>query len=343
MIDDAIYIKFDMYVLSNSMKAIRIFIFSVPVFFFILVLSCKHDPEEIGGPQPPGPQPCDTLDVTYANDVYPIFDQFCIGCHGGQVPEAGIDLNNFDDVAAIAQNGQLLGSINHEAGYSPMPKNGDKLSECLIRTITIWVNDTVFPSPGHPCDPDTVYFERDLLPVLLSSCAQPGCHDAITMQDGVQLTDYASVMQTADVKPFDPEGSDIYEVVVENDPDKRMPPPPQDPWPQENIDLLFTWIDQGAQNLFCDEEECDTTNITYAEPVSGIIQKHCLGCHNDNNMLGGLSLEGYDKLVTVANDGRLMGTVNHDAGYPAMPKNSPQLSACKILQLQIWTDNGTPQ
>ena len=297
----------------------------------------------MAGPDPPTPQPCDTLNVTYIADVYPIFDQYCVFCHGGAIPEGGIDLTNYEDVALLAQSGQLLGAVNHDPGYSPMPKDGDKLNFCQIRTITIWVNDTVFPSPGDPCDPDTVYFERDLLPLLQSSCAQPGCHDAITMQDGVRLTDYNSVMQTADVDPFDPEGSKIYKVVTEDEPQDRMPPPPANPWPQENIDMLYKWISQGAQNLFCDEEECDTSDVSYTIPVSGIIQKHCLGCHNDNSLLGGLSLEGYDKVVTIASDGRLLGTVKHEAGYPAMPKNSSKLSDCKILQLEIWTQNGTPQ
>ncbi len=312
---------------------------------FILVWSCKHEPEELAGPDPPDPTPqlCDTLDVTYNADVYPIFNQYCVFCHGGEIPEGGIDLTKYEDVAAIAQSGQLLGSINHDPGYSPMPKDGDKLSFCQIRTITIWVSDTVFPVPGDPCDPDTVYFERDLLPLLQSSCAQPGCHDAITMEDGVRLTDYNSVMQTADVVPFDPGESKIYRVVIDDDPEDRMPPAPANPWPQENVDILYSWIAQGAQNLFCDEEECDTADVSYTMPVSGIIQKHCLGCHSDNNPLGGLSLQGYDKVVSVANDGRLMGTVKHEAGYPAMPKNSSKLSDCKILQLEIWTENGTPQ
>jgi hypothetical protein len=324
----------------------------VPVLvllLFMAVWSCKHEPDDIPGPDPPGPDPepeqCDTLNVTYNGDVYPIFEQYCIWCHSGAIPEGGIDLTDYETVAFLAQSGQLLGAINHEAGYSPMPKDADQLSFCKIRTITIWFNDTTFPEPpgGHPCDPDTVYFERDLLPILLSSCAQPGCHDAITQQDGVRLTDYASVMETGKVKPFDPEGSDMYENVVETDPDKRMPPPPLDPWPQENIDLLYKWINQGAQNLFCDEEPCDTTNVTYTGVISGMIQKHCLGCHNNNNPLGGLSLEGYNNVLAVANDGRLLGVINHEAGYPAMPKNAAKLSDCKILQTQTWIDNGTPE
>ncbi len=325
------------------MKNKILFISLFALLAFVLVWSCKHEPDEIAGPEPPVPELCDTLNITYPGDVYPIFDQYCIFCHGGAIPEGGIDLTNYDDVAILAQNGQLMGAINHESGYSPMPKDGNKLSFCLIRTIGIWVNDTVFPLPGHPCDPDTVYFERDLLPVLQSSCAQPGCHDAITMQDGVRLTDYNWVMQTADVDPFDPENSKIYKVVIEDEPQDRMPPPPASPMSSEDIQLLYTWIAQGAQNLFCDEEECDTLNITYTSIVSTTIQKHCLGCHNDNNSLGGLSLQGYNKVVPVANDGRLLGTVRHEAGYPAMPKNSSKLPDCKILQLEIWTENGTPQ
>jgi len=315
------------------------------LLIFAGIWSCKHEPEDVvPGPGPdPEPIPCDTLDITYNGDVYPIFEQYCIFCHSGPIPEGGLDLTNFDDVSTVAQSGQLLGSINHNAGFSPMPKDADKLSFCQIRTITIWVNDTTWPSAGDPCDPDTVYFERDLLPILQSTCAQPLCHDAITMEGDVRLTDYNAVMQTADVRPFDPEGSDMYEVLIETDPDKRMPPPPANAMTPENIELVYKWINQGAQNLFCDEAECDTLNITYTAPVSGIIQKHCQGCHNNNNPLGGLSLEGYDNLVAVANDGRLLGVVRHETGYPAMPKNSAKLSDCKILQLEKWIENGTPQ
>jgi len=323
---------------------------SIKLFFSSLILlmisvgiwSCKHEPEDIITDLEP-PVPCDTLDVTYNGYVYPIFEQYCIFCHGGAIPEGGIDLTNFDDVSMLAQSGQLLGAINHDPAYFAMPQDADKLSFCQIRIITIWVNDTIWPSPGTPCDPDTVYFERDLLPILQSTCAQPQCHNAITMEGDVRLTDYNSVMQTADVRPFDPEESDMYEVITDPDPDKRMPPPPNDPMSAENINLVYKWINQGAQNLFCDEEECDTLNITYTTPVNGIVQKHCQGCHNNNNPLGGLSLEGYNNLITVANDGRLLGVVRHEAGFPAMPKNSSKLSDCKILQLEIWIENGTPQ
>lgn len=193
-----------------------------------------------------------------------------------------------------------------------------------------------------PCDPDTIYFERDLLPILQSACAQPGCHDAITQQDGVRLTDYSSVMATGKIKPGDPQDSELYEVITDSDPDKRMPPPPNSVLPAEQIAMIEKWIQQGAQNLFCDDEECDTTNVTYLTVVEQIINQHCYGCHNNSNPLGGLSLEGYDNVVSIANDGRLIGTITHEPGYPAMPKNGIKLSDCKILLIETWINNGLP-
>ena len=51
---------------------------------------------------------------------------------------------------------------------------------------------------GVPCDPDSVYFDNQVLPILVSNCAKPGCHDAASHQDGVVLSSYASLMSTVD-------------------------------------------------------------------------------------------------------------------------------------------------
>ncbi len=326
------------------MKKIVISFLSL-LFFFVIISGCKHDPEEFIIPDNGGGGDtiaCDTSSVTYPGSVVPILNQYCYACHSGATPQAGIDLSNYDDLVNVIETGQLVGSINHIAPYSPMPQGQPKLDQCLIRTIEIWISDTTFPAPGHPCDPDTVYFEKDLLPLLLSNCAKPGCHDAITAQDGVRLTDFNSVMQTGDVEPFDPGNTEIYEVVVETDPDKRMPPPPDSPLTQDQIDILLTWINQGAQNLFCDEEECDTTDVTYTNIMGPMINKFCVGCHNDANPLGSLTLEGYANVTPVANDGRLIGVIRWDAGYPQMPKNGNKLSDCQIRQTEIWIENQLP-
>src|SRR5690606_3269572 len=77
--------------------------------------------------------------------------------------------------------------------------------------------DTVIVDPvDEPCLPDVVYFERDILPILRSNCAKSGCHDAISHQDGNVFDSYQNVMASDEVDPFDPGGSDLYEVITDN-------------------------------------------------------------------------------------------------------------------------------
>lgn len=192
------------------------------------------------------------------------------------------------------------------------------------------------------CHPDTIYFSRDLLPILSSSCARSGCHDATTQADGVRLTDYASVMATADVRPGNPGESDLYEVLIEDDLDKRMPPPPNPPLTAEQIQKFFTWIMQGAKDLTCDAGDCDLSNVTFSQTVFPILQNNaCVGCHSGASPSGGVVLSNYNAVVAEVNSGRLMGAIRHQQGFAIMPPSGTQISQCNIDQIQKWIDDGT--
>ena len=293
----------------------------------------------------PEPPECDTLNVTYPGTIQPLLAQYCLDCHSGTTPQGGLNFTEYEDLAFVAESGQLLGAIRHEAGYAAMPPTGIKLSDCDIAKFEIWIRDTTFNEPGPggiPCDPDTVYFQNTILPLLQSSCGIIGCHDPGTASDGIVLTSYQSIMESNVVDPGDPSGSDLYEVLVESDPDKRMPPPPRSPLTPEQITSVFKWIEQGALNNHCDEIECDTVNVTFSQTVWPIIQGSCYGCHSGTTPQGGINLSNYDNVVAVANSGRLMGAIRHEAGFSPMPQNGAQLSDCKITQIQKWIDDGTP-
>ena len=177
------------------------------------------------------------------------------------------------------------------------------------------------------------------MPLLASSCAQSGCHDATSAQDGIILTDYNNIMITGEVKPGDPSDSKIYDAITETDPEDIMPPPPNSPLSPAQIVMIEKWILQGAQDLTCDGD-CDTINVTYSNTIAPAINLYCLGCHNDAGPQGGLSLEGYNNIQPPAIDSRLLGTIRWEAGYPKMPKNSNKLPDCLIRQFEIWIDNG---
>lgn len=194
---------------------------------------------------------------------------------------------------------------------------------------------------GEPCDPDLIYFEYDILPILTSNCAFSGCHDAASAEDGVILTNYQSVIETADVEAYDLSGSDLYEVITEDDLDKRMPPVPNDALSQDQIALISTWILQGAKNLECDPGlDCDTTAVSFSATIKPLLENSCIGCHGGTVPSGGISFEMYSGVKAMADSGQLLGAVNWESGYKTMPQGGNKLPDCSIAQIRNWIEDG---
>ena len=206
------------------------------------------------------------------------------------------------------------------------------------------VDTTNIDTSGVPCDPNTVYFNIDILPILKSNCAFSGCHNAATAQDGVILESYESTMQTADVEPFDLDGGKLYEVITEDDEDKRMPQPPNAPLTSDQINLIAKWILQGAKNLECDPNSggCDTENVSFSGFVQPVIQNSCQGCHSGNSPSGDIDLTNYQNIKVVADNGRLFGAISWANGFENMPQGGDQLPQCTIDKIKSWIDAGAP-
>jgi uncharacterized membrane protein len=166
-----------------------------------------------------------------------------------------------------------------------------------------------------------------------------GCHDVASHQGGVILTTYQYVMATADIRPGRPFDSELYERITETDMQKRMPPAPNAPLTEQQKQLIYSWIQQGAQDLVCDNL-CNPNNFTYSGAIRNIISNKCQGCHSGGTPQGGIDLSTYAGVKLKVDDGRLWGAVNHFAGFSPMPKNGNKLSACEIEQIQKWIAAG---
>src|SRR5688500_7681484 len=165
---------------------------------------------------------------------------------------------------------------------------------------------------GVPCDPDVVYFDMEVLPLLRSNCAKSGCHDAITHEEDIILDSYENVMNSDVIRPFDLNDSEMFEKITESDQDDVMPPPPNQRLNADQINLIARWILQGAKDLTCDENAgaCDTTNITYSGFVAPLLTTNCVGCHSGGAPSGGISLNSHAGVKTVALNGRLFGAIS---------------------------------
>lgn len=199
-------------------------------------------------------------------------------------------------------------------------------------------NDT---TTNIPCSPDTIYFQNTILPLLKSSCAYSGCHDAATAKDGVILDNYSAVINTGEVKPFQPDESKIYKKITDSDPEDIMPPPPNLALNSEQISTIRKWIEQGAKNNRCSDVSCDSVNVFFSKQIKDIVQNNCQGCHSGASPAAGLVLTNYGEIAAIAGNGKLMNVITHQPGFPAMPQGS-KLSSCEISIIRNWVNNGFP-
>lgn len=108
----------------------------------ISLQACRFDSVEELYPKPPG---CDTTVTTYMAVVSKIINTNCgvPGCHRGAAVRQGIgDFDTHEGLKIYLDNNRqrFLGALNHEQGFSPMPKGGARLDDCDIQKIERWID-----------------------------------------------------------------------------------------------------------------------------------------------------------------------------------------------------------
>ncbi len=195
---------------------------------------------------------------------------------------------------------------------------------------------------GNPVSDTSLCFERDILPIFISNCAKSGCHDAASHQEGFVFTSWETITGK-DFTPGDPEDTELFEKITEDDHDDRMPPPPNAPLTTEQIELIREWINRGAPNTTnCASTGCDSNNFSFSGKIQPILNTNCKGCHNNTLSSGGYSYETHAGVVASVQSGRFLGAIKHQQGYSAMPQGGNKLSDCQILQIEKWIAAGTP-
>lgn len=233
-------------------------------------------------------------------------------------------------------------------------KSGWREVLLMLMTVAIGMGSCThdpFPASAPPIEvnpgndyggqvPDCVYegvcFESSVLPIFISSCASPGCHDAASHKEGYNLTNYTSIIREG-IVPGNANESKLYRVTSGGE--DRMPPSPYPQLTQAQRDTLAKWINEGAKNTTKCNCSCDTTQFAFASTIKPIIDNYCLGCHSTSSPGGGIDLSSYTNVKTVATNGRLVGSVKQSPGFSAMPKGS-KLSECQIKQIEKWVSAG---
>lgn len=105
----------------------------------------------------------------------------------------------------------------------------------------------------------------------------------------------------------------------------------------------------GWESCYYDVEEelypitnCDTASVSYSQDILPILTSRCFECHGNGHIEGGVSLDPYDNLKIWVNAGRVVGAINHEAGFFPMPKDNPMLPDCDIMLIESWVNEGAP-
>ena len=103
-----------------------------------LLSSCFYDVEELLYPETSG---CDSVQVSFKQTVKPILESNCVFCHSKNDRLGGLNLESFDTIKIMVNNGRLMKSILHDAGVSPMPKDRNQLNRCDIAIFNNWIDE----------------------------------------------------------------------------------------------------------------------------------------------------------------------------------------------------------
>lgn len=200
---------------------------------------------------------------------------------------------------------------------------------------------TITPvSESNNCNWDTVYFVKEILPIIISNCTGSACHNADAPAEGISLTNYDEIVQNGRIKPGKPNDSKLYEVITASGGEEKMPPSGWGSLTPEQIRAIKIWIEQGALNNDCNSG-CDTTVFTYSAAIWPILESSCKGCHQGSNPGGHTSITNYTEVKQLVNNDMLEESIFHIPGTSFMPPGG-QLDSCSLKKIRKWLDAGAP-
>jgi hypothetical protein len=129
-----------------------------------------------------------TAAVNYEDDIKPIFNRYCLGCHSAAEMRSGLSLESYQGVlkgssggdivkAGRATQSALYQAVAHEGdGVRPMPLGGAKIPDSAINIIKDWIAggllETATSQPKGPIAVNTA-FVPSLLNKPQGSAAMP--------------------------------------------------------------------------------------------------------------------------------------------------------------------------
>ena len=203
--------------------------------------------------------------VDFTKEIQPILEQNCLKCHGAEQGKGGLRLHTKaaaiigGDAGSALAPGKSKDSSLYTTAILPdddekaMPprKKETPLTTAQQAALKAWIDEGANWPEGVTLVPvKRVNFVKDIQPILEFNCV--ACHRDGHNKGGLRLDEkslaFSGGETGAGLVPGQPKKSLIYTAVAaETNDDKLMPPLAKNgPLPKEDIQLLASWIEQGA-------------------------------------------------------------------------------------------------
>jgi len=203
--------------------------------------------------------------VDFVKEVYPIFKESCISCHGPEKQKGKYRMDTreaaFKDTdygpTIVPGSSEKSSVIHMVAGLvdemlmpppSDKPGQSEPLTREQIGILRAWI-DQGARWPDGPVDvARELTFTADILPVFQAACAP--CHGASDPKGGFNAVDLAAVLKGGEnygavVSPGDLKKSSLITIISGQDED--LPEPARHKLSPKQIELVKEWIAQGAK------------------------------------------------------------------------------------------------
>lgn len=104
-----------------------------------MVAGCQNFSGPAKGEKRVSVDPCDTVNVSYAQTIQPLLKANCYSCHSNALQTVGVNMEGYANVKQYAAATLLVGVTSQLPGYAQMPQGG-VLSDCNKSLIRAWVN-----------------------------------------------------------------------------------------------------------------------------------------------------------------------------------------------------------
>ena len=208
--------------------------------------------------------PAANVPVDFSREIYPIFKESCVQCHGPDKHKGNYRLDTKEGAFKPGKDGpniipgnsakspliQMVAGLV-EDGLMPPPDakgNPEPLTKIQIGLLRAWI-DRVASWPNGPIPEFTkeLSFIRDIEPILTPSCVE--CHGPTQTKGGLRLDQREGLLKGGknygpSIIPGNSARSPLIIVVTGKDED--LPLPEKHKLDSKKAQLIGKWIDQGA-------------------------------------------------------------------------------------------------